>query len=83
LEHRWGRNVWAYELGSTGATLAARCLEFPQPFVITNETPFGPTARFWLPPTHTSDGTWVPLAFTKRTDTNFPYGFRVEPDAPV
>lgn len=83
MDHKWGRNVTKYGLGSAGATLAARLLLTTG--VIYTNAPGSLPGQFvvWL----IHPDTELPfLAFngTKLPGhPHFPYGYLVESDGPV
>jgi hypothetical protein len=83
LDHKWGRNVSAYGLGDTGATLAARILTLATATAIINVRSPGGTVMSWQYLGNIQG--YMPGGFLTMPDPseNFPYGFIVEADGPV
>lgn len=79
----WSANVARYGLGGTGATLAARLLDFAEVLVITNQQ-IDPTicVRWDVPQDFEPDRDYF-SAGIPRLAPHFPYGYHVEPDVPV
>lgn len=83
MEHRWGVNVTKYGLGDTGATLAA-CIPTNPTIVLVNVIlPGGDRTLVWRVPADTQPNTPYFSLDVARLQPNFPYGFSVEPDAPM
>lgn len=83
MEHSWGRDVFLFGLGGTGATLAAR---FPPPnhlFVLTNEKVLPGFRRIWQVPADTQpDAPYFAFTLNGGPDS-FPYGQLVNGDVPL
>lgn len=72
-----------YGLGSSGCTIAARLLGSPDWYLLTNE-PRHDMARLWildLPDGELYGAAWIPKL--NGPLGHFPYGYDVEPDAPL
>jgi len=83
LEHKWGRNVFAYGFGGEGCTLAARIRTGRgEGKYILNEN-HGLGVKLWTIPAdeqfpYSSFLDWFP-----GIGNRFPYGYNVEPNPPV
>lgn len=83
MDHKWGRNVFALGVGSSGATLAARLNPgTPDHRCLTNEHQLEGFATLWTLPDMASDDPYS-LGLVPTGGMGFPYGFNVEPDARV
>lgn len=83
MDHKWGRNILKYGVGSTGATLAARFPGWPNDIVLTNARVAGTYALILYVPTNTSVPYYLGLQLIPTAFPHFPYGRSVEPDAPA
>ena len=83
MEHKWGRNVSEYGVGSLGATLAARLLGEPHVIVTNNQDV--PTHVFCVVEALLFPDSPFGYAYLGKVPghPNFPYGLPVEPDGPV
>lgn len=83
MDHNWGRWVSEYNVGDTGATLASYYHVSGGTAVLTNEYVGTNFCVIWF---YGSDMS-VPMARNIVNKypgfPNFPYGWEVEPDAPV
>lgn len=84
MDHKWGRNVLALGMVSTGATLAARYVGLPHA-ILTNAPGLGAgnTRQLWFTSADTQTRWEVHSVGFPASLGNFPYGEPVEPDAPV
>jgi len=83
LDHNWGRTISEMGLGGTGATLAARFLDFPY-IVLTNaRDASGVHVQLWYTALDT-ELPWLMVPYPT-FGMNFPYiyGSLVEADGPV
>lgn len=82
-DHEWGRNVFAYGLSSTGATLAARYLPVTWALHVVTNTPTPGWGKLWVcPPDVDSWDSYFGVEFYGGGG-NFPYGLDVSADAPL
>lgn len=83
MDHRWGRNIQIYGLGSFGITLCSRILGAIGTKVLINRLTAGGDAIIVHVPADTRPDDPYTYEVVARYTEHFPYGFNVEPDAPV
>lgn len=83
MDHKWGRNVTEYGIGSFDCTLCARRLDLDN-FYVTNSTyASGFMVWFFRLPADEHSPYIIGVAPVVPPGKNFPYQWDVEPDAPV
>lgn len=83
MDHKWGRNVLEFGCGDFGATLCSRFPGPPGPIIgITNVT-VGNSAYWFTIPLNPDLPMTFQLVGKLPGHPHFPYGWAVEPDAPV
>ena len=82
-DHKWGRNISEVGLGDLGATLASRKPDpGPTQIWITNRDTLTSVQVVYVY-SNPSTAWFIGFANKPVWPSNFPYGFNVEPDAPV
>lgn len=83
MDHRWGRNITDYGLGDLGATMASPLHDRPQELHLNVLAYGGTKALYAQVPTDTSTPYTIAAVDPRPGHPHFPYGYWVDPDAPV
>ena len=83
MDHSWGRNVAFYGIGDAGATVASRYLVVTDALHVISNSARPKWGILWIIPPDTEPDTTIFGIEFNGAGLNFPYGFEVEPDAPL
>lgn len=83
MEHEWGRNITTYGVGDCGATMCSRVLSGSFNQILTNSLTSGGLALVWELPSLVNPSYGLGTFIRLPGHPNFPYGYNVDPDAPL